>query len=283
VTATFTLQQFGLTVTTAGTGTGTVTSSPAGISCGADCTQSFAFGTAVTLAETPGGGSYFGGWSGDCTGTTGTCALSMTAARTATATFIPLPNITTTTLPGGTVGTPYSTTLAETGGVAPFTWNVSAGALPAGLTLGTATGTIGGTPTADGLATFTVLVTDGNGQTDTQALSIDVAAAAVIGATQLGFLVQPTTTDRNANIAPAVQVEVRNAAGNRVTSPPVQVTMAFAANPAGGTLSGTLTRTSSNGVATFNDLRVNRAGTGYRLRATSAALTGATSDAFTIR
>jgi hypothetical protein len=75
-----------LTVTKAGTGTGTVTSSPAGISCGSDCSESYASGTSVTLAAAPSAGSTFAGWSGACTGT-GSCAVTMSAARSVTATF----------------------------------------------------------------------------------------------------------------------------------------------------------------------------------------------------
>jgi hypothetical protein len=75
-----------LTVSKAGTGAGTVTSSPAGISCGSACGASFANGTSVTLAAAPAAGSTFSGWSGACTGT-GTCQVVMSAARAVTATF----------------------------------------------------------------------------------------------------------------------------------------------------------------------------------------------------
>ena len=86
VTATFNLQQFTLTVARAGTGTGTVASSPVGISCGADCTELYNAGTVVTLTATPATGSTFTGWSGACTGT-GACNVTMNAAATVTATF----------------------------------------------------------------------------------------------------------------------------------------------------------------------------------------------------
>ena len=87
VTATFTTVQRTLTVTKAGTGSGTVTSAPGGIACGGDCTEGYANGTSVTLTAAAESGSTFGGWSGSgCTGT-GTCTVSMTAARTVTATF----------------------------------------------------------------------------------------------------------------------------------------------------------------------------------------------------
>ena len=76
-----------LTVTRAGNGVGTVTSNPAGINCGADCTESYATNTVVTLTVKPAAGSAFIGWSGACAGTATTCAVKMNAAKTATATF----------------------------------------------------------------------------------------------------------------------------------------------------------------------------------------------------
>jgi hypothetical protein len=75
-----------LTAAKAGTGTGTVGSSPAGIDCGATCTSPFNNGTVVTLTATPAAGSSFGGWSGACSGT-GTCVVTISAATSVTATF----------------------------------------------------------------------------------------------------------------------------------------------------------------------------------------------------
>ena len=87
--------------------------------------------------------------------------------------------VTTTSLPGATIGTAYSQTLAASGGTAPYTWSVSVGALPAGLRLAAATGVISGTPTTAGTASFTVTATDSAtpANTATKALSITVAAA----------------------------------------------------------------------------------------------------------
>lgn len=76
---------FGLTVKKAGTGSGTVTSSPGGINCEATCSASFALGTSVTLTAAAANGSSFGGWSGGACGGTGTCAVS--DGTTVTATF----------------------------------------------------------------------------------------------------------------------------------------------------------------------------------------------------
>jgi endoglucanase len=88
VTATFngTGATFALTVTKAGTGSGTVTSAPTGINCGSACSANYSSGTSVTLTAAVASGSTFAGWSGACTGTS-TCTVSMTAARSVTATF----------------------------------------------------------------------------------------------------------------------------------------------------------------------------------------------------
>ena len=83
--------------------------------------------------------------------------------------------VTTTSLPGGTVGTSYSEGLTAVGGPTPFDWTITTGALPPGLDLNSA-GTISGTPTAGGLYSFTVEATDSDSpaQSATQALSIAV-------------------------------------------------------------------------------------------------------------
>jgi hypothetical protein len=87
--------------------------------------------------------------------------------------------VTTTTLPGGTVGHAYAAELAAIGGTRPYSWSLSSGSLPAGLSLTPSTGAISGTPTAEGSSSFTVQATDANLATATEELSITVSTATV--------------------------------------------------------------------------------------------------------
>ena len=93
-------------------------------------------------------------------------------------------SVTTTTLPGGVTGAAYNQTLAASGGTAPYSWLVTSGNLPTGLTLG-AGGVISGIPTTAGTATFTVQATDKGGLTATQALGIIVIAPPSVTTTTL--------------------------------------------------------------------------------------------------
>ncbi len=84
--------RFDLVLSKSGTGVGTVTSSPAGIDCGSDCSETLVDGTSVTLTATPTTGSSFAGWSGsECSGTS-TCTVTMLGARSVDAKFTKLPS-----------------------------------------------------------------------------------------------------------------------------------------------------------------------------------------------
>src|SRR5207249_11503202 len=94
-------------------------------------------------------------------------------------------------------------------------------------------------------------------------------------ATKLGFIQQPTTTTAATTMVPAVTVAVEDANGNIVSNTPKSIALAISA---GGTLNGTLTLSTVNGVATFGTLSSNTIGSGYTLTATAASLTPATSS-----
>jgi len=96
VTASFTAQSYTLLVSGSGTGNGTVTSNVGGISCrivsestSGTCSATLVRETGVTLTASADNGHTFTGWSGDCTGTSSSCTVSMTQARIVTASFLP--------------------------------------------------------------------------------------------------------------------------------------------------------------------------------------------------
>jgi len=78
---------FTLKISKTGSGAGTVTSSPVGISCGSTCSHRYPSGTLVTLTAKAAVGSTFAGWSGSGCSGTGTCRVKMIAAKSVTATF----------------------------------------------------------------------------------------------------------------------------------------------------------------------------------------------------
>ncbi|MEK7989970.1 MAG: M6 family metalloprotease domain-containing protein, partial [Thiotrichaceae bacterium] len=79
-----------LTTSQTGTGNGTIISSPAGINCGTDCSESYQTGTTITLTANPNDGSQFMGWSGACTGT-GSCTVTMNESKAVVAKFDLIP------------------------------------------------------------------------------------------------------------------------------------------------------------------------------------------------
>jgi hypothetical protein len=94
--------------------------------------------------------------------------------------------------------------------------------------------------------------------------------------------VQPTGTDAGETIDPAVRVNVRDAFGNPVATWSEPVVLALTGGAGGATLLGTTSRATQAGSATFGDLSIETAGSGYRLRATSGSLTAAESEAFSV-
>jgi len=170
----------------------------------------------------------------NCTGGTGTAPAITTGAS----------------LPGATVGTSYSQTIAATG-TTPITWAVSAGSLPAGLTLNASTGVISGTPTGTaGTSTFTVRATNSAGN-NTRQFTIVVSAA----------VVAPTITTSslpNATVGTAYN-QTLAATGTA----PITWTVSIGTLPAGLTLSsaGVISGTpTAAGPSTFTVRAANSAG-----------------------
>jgi hypothetical protein len=106
-----------LTVNRTGAGTGMVTSSPAGITCGSTCAYAFLNNTVVGLTASPSAGSTFNGWSGSGCSGTGTCTVTVTADTSVSANFA--------------LGTSYTLTVSKTG-------SGTVTSSPAGITCGSA-------------------------------------------------------------------------------------------------------------------------------------------------
>jgi hypothetical protein len=127
-------------------------------------------------------------------------------------------------------------------------------------------------------ATFNITVTindDGGSSTmDSGSTMVGLASSKLV------FGVQPSNTTAGQIITPAVTVTVEDSFGTIVSTDNSSVTLAVGTGS--GTLSGATTRPLMNGVATFNDLFINKAGTGYTLTAADGMISTATSSTFTI-
>jgi Pro-kumamolisin, activation domain/Bacterial Ig-like domain (group 3) len=153
-------------------------------------------------------------------------------------------------------------------------------------------GTLGGTATAtpvNGVATFPNLTISagGNGYT------LTASAAGLTGATsapfnvltaaaKLAFITQPSNTVAGKSIAPSVQVAIEDANGSVVAGATTPIVIAIGTNPGTGTLAGTTSANPANGIATFSNLNISIAGTGYTLTASAAGLTSMTSTTFNV-
>ena len=184
VSATFNAPpNFALTVNT--TGTGTVTSVPAGIDCGAACSAPFVSGTRVVLTATAGAGYQFAGWTGCPSASGNTCTITMTGTASVAATFTALPTyqVTTTAGAGGTIS-PASRTVDQ-GATTSFTITPATGygigtVSGCGGSLSGSTYTTGPITTACTVsATFSVL--------PTYALTVSKTGTGTVTSTPLGI------------------------------------------------------------------------------------------------
>lgn len=176
------------------------------------------------------------------TATDSTLPTAQTAAKQFSITVNPVLSITTTTLAAGSQGSAYSATVQATGGTTPYTWSITSGALPAGLTLNASTGQISGTPTTAGTSNFTIQAADASTpqQTATAALSITVNGAT---------LVISSTTLPNGTVSTAYNTQLNLSGG----TPPFTWSLLSGTLPAGltlntstGAISGTPTATGTS-------------------------------------
>ncbi|HEY6110523.1 MAG TPA: hypothetical protein VIV56_16595, partial [Gemmatimonadales bacterium] len=191
----------------------------------------------------------------------------------------------------GQILSPVEVTAKDAAGntVTSFTGNITMS-----IVVNPSGGTLSGTATkaaVAGVATFSNLSIDKAGtgyrlQAAAGSLKDTSQAFSILAgtATKLAFTQQPTNTTSGASISPSVKVAAQDAFGNTVSSFTGNVTVAITSGTgtAGAVLSGTLTLAANNGVATFSNLSIDKAGTGYTLRATASGLTTATSAAFSI-
>ncbi|WP_192895380.1 S-layer homology domain-containing protein [Pelotomaculum sp. FP] len=125
--------------------------------------------------------------------------------------------ITTTSLPGGRVGTSYSATLTASGGTAPYTW--SAAGLPLGLNLDTVSGQVYGTPTSAGTSTVSTMVYDSAGASASASFSLTISHASSNGGNKSGTSTtqQAGSSDSNVEIMVNGKIEGGSATASTIT------------------------------------------------------------------
>ncbi|HLP69911.1 MAG TPA: putative Ig domain-containing protein [Rhizobium sp.] len=133
-----------------------------------------ASGTAISYTPTAGysGTDSFTYTATNATGTSSPATVTVTVTS-------PTLALSPSTLPGGTGAAAYSQALSASAGTAPYSFAITAGSLPAGLTLSSA-GVLSGTPTTEGTSAFTVTATDAYGATGSRSYTLVIAIAAPV-------------------------------------------------------------------------------------------------------
>ena len=119
---------------------------------------------------------------------------------------------------------------------------------------------------------------------DAGSYGVNSSVVAVLPGTASKLIIsaQPTTATAGVAISPSIQITLQDAYSNTVTSTSKTVTLAIGTNPSSGSLSGTLTATTVNGIATFSNVSINKSGTAYTLTAAATGVSSATSSTFNI-
>jgi len=154
--------QYTLSIARSGTGSGTVSSSPAGINCGTSCSGLYNPGAVVTLTGAPAANSVFAGWSGGGCSGTGTCSFTVNANTTVTAMFTQQSQTYTITASAGTGGSisPIGAKTMSSGGSQTYTITPAAGYSIAGVTVdGTSVGAVASYPFSNVTADHTIAAT----------------------------------------------------------------------------------------------------------------------------
>ena len=110
---------------------------------------------------------------------TATSVADGSVVATSQVTVVPLSKLlfATASMPSGTAGTPYSTTLTATGGITPYVWQITGGFLPQGLTLDKSSGVVAGITSQTGTFTFTASVTDASSSRANAALALSMSSS----------------------------------------------------------------------------------------------------------
>lgn len=219
---------------------------------------------------------------------------SVVTAQFSIAAALPAQLVVTTQPTNGTAGvalSPVVITAKDNSGNVASTFT---GAVTLAFGANPSAATLGGTLTVNavaGVATFSTLTVskDGTGYT------LKASSAGLTGVTTTPFTISaaapvalfftvapPASTVAGTAFSPALVVTAKDALGNVATSFTGTVTLGFGANPTSATLGGTISASAVAGVATFSNVSVSRAGSGYTLAASATGLANATSPAFAI-
>ncbi|AZC27154.1 putative Ig domain-containing protein [Pseudomonas sessilinigenes] len=236
-----------------------------------------ATGTGITYTPAPGysGNDTFAYTATNASGTSNPATVTLTVSA-------PTLSINPASLGAGTSGTPYSTTLSTSGGAAPYTYSITSGSLPAGLSLNASTGTISGTPSASGTSNLTLTSTDNNGATGSKAYTLQInaqvpVANAVSATVAANSSTNPITLSISGGTATSVTVSTAathgtaTATGTGITYTPApgysgNDTFAYTATNTSGTSSpATVTLTVSAPTLSINpaSLGAGTSGTAY--------------------